>query len=79
MLAKARFWQRMAGEPVNERQRKLLNRLLEGFQGNLTNNKWAAVAKCSADSALRDITDLLERGILRKLDAGGRPLPGIEV
>ncbi len=72
VLAKARFWQRLDGEPVNERQRKLLNRLIDGFQGNLTNKKWAAVAKCSADTALRDITDLLERGILRKLDAGGR-------
>lgn len=72
VLAKARFWQRMAGEPVNLRQRKLINLLFDGFHGNLTNKKWASIAKCSPDTALRDITDLIERGILRKLDAGGR-------
>ena len=58
--------------PMNERQIKLLNRLLDGFDGKLTTSKWAAIAKCSSDTALRDITELLERGILQKEEAGGR-------
>ncbi|MCC5793478.1 MAG: Fic family protein [Chromatiales bacterium] len=72
VLAKARFWQRLAGMPMNERQVKLLNQLLDGFEGKLTSSKWAAIAKCSPDTALRDINDLLTRGLLRKSDAGGR-------
>jgi len=72
VLAKARFWQRWATSPLNERQVKLLNRLLEDFDGKLTSSKWAAIAKCSPDTALRDITDLLARGVLRKASAGGR-------
>jgi Fic family protein len=72
VLTKARFWQRWAGIPFNDRQIKLLNRLLDGFQGKLTSSKWAAIAKCSPDTALRDITDLLARGILTKSDSGGR-------
>ena len=72
VLAKARFWQRWAMQPLNERQVKLLNRLLDGFDGKLTSSKWAAIAKCSPDTALRDITDLLTLGVLRKTAAGGR-------
>ena len=72
VLGKARFWQRWAGVPMNERQVKLINRLLDGFDGKLTSSKWAAIGKCSADTALRDITDLLDRGVLRKSEAGGR-------
>ena len=72
VLAKARFWQRWATTPLNERQVKLLNKLLDGFEGKLTSSKWAAIAKCSPDTALRDINDLLARGVLRKSDAGGR-------
>lgn len=72
VLAKTRFWQRWATSPLNERQVKLLNRLLDGFDGKLTSSKWAAIAKCSPDTALRDITDLLVRGVLRKASAGGR-------
>ncbi|MDE2150199.1 MAG: Fic family protein [Gammaproteobacteria bacterium] len=72
VLAKARFWQRWAATPLNERQAKLLNRLLDGFEGRLTTSKWAAVAKCSQDTALRDVNDLLSRGLLRKSDARGR-------
>ena len=72
VLAKTRFWQRWATTPLNERQIKLVNRLLDGFDGKLTSSKWAAIAKCSPDTALRDITDLLARGVLRKSDAGGR-------
>jgi len=72
VLAKARFWQRWAGVPMNDRQIRLLNKLLDGFDGKLTSGKWAAIGKCSQDTALRDITDLLERGVLRKSVASGR-------
>ncbi len=72
VLTKTRFWQRGATMSLNERQVKLLNKLLDGFEGKLTSSKWAAIAKCSPDTALRDINDLLARGVLRKLDAGGR-------
>lgn len=72
VLTKTRFWQRWATTPLNERQVKLLNKLLDGFEGKLTSSKWAAIAKCSPDTALRDINDLLARGVLRKSDAGGR-------
>jgi len=72
VLAKTRFWQRFAGTPMNARQVKLLNRLLDGFEGKLTSSKWAAIANCSPDTALRDITELLALGVLRKSPAGGR-------
>ncbi|TAN26863.1 MAG: Fic family protein, partial [Castellaniella sp.] len=72
VLTKARFWQLWAATPLNERQVKLLNRLLDGFEGKLTSSKWAAIAKCSPDTALRDINDLLARGVLTKSGAGGR-------
>jgi Fic family protein len=72
VLTKARFWQHWATTPLNARQVKLLNKLLDGFEGKLTSSKWAAIAKCSPDTALRDINDLLMRGILRKSEAGGR-------
>jgi Fic family protein len=72
VLAKSRFWQRWATTPLNERQVKVVNRLLDGFEGKLTSSKWAAVAKCSADTALRDITELVVLGVLRRSEAGGR-------
>lgn len=72
VLAKARFWQRWGSVSLNARQSKLLNRLLDGFEGKLTSAKWAAIAKCSPDTALRDISDLLAKGLLKKSDAGGR-------
>lgn len=72
VLVKARFWQRWAGTPMNERQVKLLNHLLDGFDGKLTSSKWAVIAKCSPDTALRDITRLLELGVLKKSRGGGR-------
>ncbi|GAA4336265.1 Fic family protein [Variovorax defluvii] len=72
VLAKSRLWQRLAGTPLNERQIKLINRLLDGFEGKLTSSKWAAIAKCSADTALRDISDLVARGVLKKSESGGR-------
>jgi len=72
VLAKARFWQHWAGTPLNDRQIKLLNRLHDGFDGKLTSSKWAAIGKCSQDTALRDITELLERGVLKRSEASGR-------
>ena len=72
VLAKAKFWQLAATIPMNERQIKVLNRLLDGFEGVLTTSKWAAVAKCSSDTALRDITELVQQGVLQKAAAGGR-------
>lgn len=72
VLVKTRFWQRWAASPFNERQAKLLNKLLDGFDGKLNSGKWAAIAKCSSDTALRDINDLVARGVLRKAEGGGR-------
>lgn len=72
VLRKARCWQGWAGLPLNGRQVKLLNRLLDGFEGKLSSGKWAAIAKCSNDTALRDITQLLALGVLRKAPGGGR-------
>jgi Fic family protein len=70
--AKGCFWQRWGALPLNERQVNLLNKLLDGFEGKLTSSKWAAMAKCSPDTALRDLNDLVARGLLRKSNAGGR-------
>ena len=72
VLAKAGFWSRWAGVSMNERQIKLLNKLLDGFDGKLTSSKWAVIAKCSQDTALRDISDLLAKGVLVKSAASGR-------
>jgi Fic family protein len=72
VLVKAAFWNAHAGETFNDRQRSVLNRLLDGFEGKLTSSKWAKLTKCSQDTALRDITDLMDRGILKRDDAGGR-------
>ncbi len=72
VLIKARFWKAHAAESFNDRQRIILNRLLDGFDGKLTSSAWAKLTKCSQDTALRDITDLLERKILAKDEAGGR-------
>jgi Fic family protein len=72
VLAKARFWRNHDGEGFNERQRLMLDRLLNGFEGKLTSSKWALIAKCSQDTANRDIDDLLKRRVLIKDDGGGR-------
>jgi len=72
VLRKAQFWDAVATVPINERQNKGLNRLLDGFDGKLTSSKWAKLAKCSQDTAHRDILDLVERGILKRDSAGGR-------
>ncbi len=72
VLEKAQFWQRWAGTPMNARQTLVLNHVLDGMQGKLTNAKWATLGKCSADTALRDINALLAQGVLRRLEGGGR-------
>lgn len=72
VLQKARFWEKHASQALNERQIMMLNRLLDGFEGKLTTTKWAKIAKCSQDTAYRDILQLVEYGILRKGEAGGR-------
>lgn len=72
VLAKARFWERHEQAAFNERQRKMLNLLLGGFDGKLTNAKWSVIAKTSSDTALRDISDLVARGVLVRDSAGGR-------
>lgn len=72
VLRKARFWEAHAGAPLNERQRVVMNRLLNGFEGKLTSSKYAILAKCSQDTASRDIDDLVGRGVLAKDPGGGR-------
>ncbi len=72
VLEKAHFWERFAQQSLNARQVKVLNRLLDGFEGKLTTSKWAKLAKCSQDTAHRDIIDLVKRGALRKDPGGGR-------
>jgi Fic family protein len=72
VLRKADFWKKHAATAVNDRQRDIINRLLDGFEGNLTSSKWATIEKCSPDTALRDINELLEKGILKKDEGGGR-------
>ena len=72
VLAKARFWRNVQSASLNDRQRKMLNLLLGNFKGNLTTTKWAKIAKCSHDTALRDIAGLIDRGVLVRGPAGGR-------
>ena len=72
VMYKAEFWERNRDVSFNERQRKLLNMLFDGFNGKLTSSKWAKIAKCSSDTALNDITDLIAKGILQKTNEGGR-------
>jgi Fic family protein len=72
VLLKARFWERLQGVSINERQRLVLNRLLDGFEGKLTSTKYAQLTKSSQDTAHRDITDLVGRGILTRSPEGGR-------
>lgn len=72
VLAKARFWDSVRNVPINPRQRLVLNRLLDGFEGKLTTSKWAKLAECSHDTALRDIQGLVDRGILVQSPGGGR-------
>jgi len=72
VLAKARFWEQHAHTKLNERQHMMLNKLLDGFEGKLNTAKWARIAKCSHDTALRDIQDLIDKDVLEKEEAGGR-------
>lgn len=72
VLQKAAFWEQHGDASLNDRQRKILNRVLDGFEGKLTSSKWAKLSKCSQDTASRDIDDLLKRGILVKNPGGGR-------
>ena len=72
VLRKARFWERAARFTINDRQRLVLNRLLDGFVGKLTTQKWAALANCSHDTALRDLQGLIEHGLMRRDQGGGR-------
>ena len=72
VIAKARVWESIAGISLNARQRLMLNRLLDGFEGKLTNAKWAKLAGCSSDTALRDIQYLVDHGILVRGSEGGR-------
>jgi Fic family protein len=72
VLSKARFWESVSGQQLNERQRKVLNLLFDDFEGNLTTSKWAKLTKCSQDTATRDIAHLIEQGILVRNPGGGR-------
>jgi Fic family protein len=72
VLHKAKLWHRINRHPVNERQRKVINRMLDEFRGDLTTSKYAKLARCSNDTALRDVRELLDRGILVKNPGGGR-------
>ena len=72
VLQKARFWEAHAAEPITARQRGVINRLLDGFEGKLTSSKYATLARCSQDTASRDIDGLMKRGILQKDAGGGR-------
>lgn len=69
---RAKLWERFSQYSLNERQRKIINKLLDGFDGKLTSSKYAKLAKCSDDTALRDIRTLLDLGVLIKNEAGGR-------
>ncbi len=72
VLFKSKFWSANSSTSLNPRQIKVINKLLDGFEGKLTSSKWAKIAKCSRDSAIRDINDLLDKEILVKESAGGR-------
>lgn len=72
ILEKARFWEHHRTTHLNERQKLILNRLLDGIEGKMTTSKWAKMAKCSGDTALRDIQDLVSKGIMSRLESGGR-------
>jgi len=69
---KAEFWKNHSTTILNDRQQKIINRLLDGFDGKLTTSKWARINKCSQDTALRDIQDLIKKDVLQKKASGGR-------
>ena len=72
IVRKAEFWKKHEHTPINERQRLIINKLLEDFEGKLQTSKWAKIVKTSTDTALRDIKDLIEKGILKQTLEGGR-------
>ena len=72
VLEKSDFWDKHKETILNSRQRLMLNKLLDGFDGKLKSSKWAKITKCSADTALRDIKDLIAKGILKQEESGGR-------
>ncbi len=72
IIVKAEFWKTYSTTILNERQNKMLNKLLDGFKGKLTTSKWGKICKCSQDTALRDIQDLIKKDILQKEASGGR-------
>lgn len=72
VIAKAEFWERAGALALNERQIRMLNRLLDGFEGKMTSSKWATIAKCSQDTANRDIATLIDFGLMQKGEGGGR-------
>lgn len=72
IFRKAEFWKIHENTRFNERQRFMLNKLFDGFDGKLKSSKWAKMAKCSPDTALRDIKDLMDKGVLRQEQQGGR-------
>lgn len=70
VMQKANFWSHWSGASMNERQVKMLNMMMDGFEGNLTNKKWVSINHCSGDTALRDIKELVDRGVLESVGAG---------
>ena len=72
ILRKAEFWEKYKETQINERQRLMINKLFDNFFGKLSSSKWAKITKTSSDTALRDIKDLIEKGILKQEEGGGR-------
>lgn len=72
VLVKARFWEKHIGVAINDRQKLIINRMLNGIEGKMTSSKWAKMAKCSKETAIRDIRDLISKGVMVKEEAGGR-------
>ncbi len=72
IFTKTDFWQHHAAKTLNDRQHKMVNALLDGFEGKLTTSKWGKICKCSQDTALRDIQDLMQKDLLIKDESGGR-------
>jgi Fic family protein len=71
-LTKADFWKKYGASTMNERQKQLVNKLLDGFDGKITTSKWAKIAKCSHDTALRDLNDLIQKGVMLKESGGSK-------
>ena len=79
VVAKGQFWERAAPMPLNERQIKVLNRLLDGFEGKMSTSKWATIAKCSQDSESRNISTVIELALMRRAEADGRNTPNVDM